>query len=156
LTESQVISERRKKMAQAEYKEVLPVVKDKLLATIMKYEDYPEFVEGCESVQVERRLDGVVRVSYHVSQMSQDITYTLDHVENVESGTIEWHLVDSNFFKKNNGKWEIKPAGTGKSEVLYSLDVEFKIPVPGFILNRLVKGSLPGMVKSFGKQANGR
>jgi ribosome-associated toxin RatA of RatAB toxin-antitoxin module len=142
-------------MAQAEYREVLPVAKDKLIATIANYENYPQFIDGCKSVEVERKSDGVVRVLYHVNIMSQDVTYTLDHKENRDNGTIEWNLVESNFFKKNNGKWEVKNAGSGKADVLYSLDVEFKVPVPGFILNRLVKGSLPGMVKSFGKQANG-
>ncbi|MEO5969993.1 MAG: SRPBCC family protein [Bdellovibrionia bacterium] len=142
-------------MAQAEYHEVLSVGKDKLLSAITQYEDYPQFIDGCKSVKVERQPSGVVRVSYHVNLMSQDVMYTLDHRENKAVGTVEWSLVDSNFFKKNNGKWEVKPAGSGKTDVLYSLEVEFKVPVPGFILNRLVKGSLPGMVKSFEKQANG-
>jgi ribosome-associated toxin RatA of RatAB toxin-antitoxin module len=142
-------------MAQANYKEVLSVEKDKLISTITQYENYPQFVDGCESVKVERQSSGVVRVAYHVNLMSQDVKYTLDHRENRDAGIVEWSLVESNFFKKNNGKWEVKPAGSGKTEVLYSVEVEFKVPVPGFILNRLVKGSLPGMVKSFGKQAHG-
>jgi len=142
-------------MAQAEYHDVLSVGKDKLLSAITRYENYPQFIDGCKSVEVKRQPSGVVRVSYHVNLMSQDVMYTLDHHENRETGCVEWSLVESNFFKKNNGKWEVKPAGTGKTDVLYSLEVEFKVPVPGFILNRLVKGSLPGMVKSFEKQANG-
>ena len=142
-------------MAHAEYRDVLSVEKSKLLCAITQYENYPEFIEGCKSVKVERQPSGVVRVSYHVNLMSKDVMYTLDHRENEDAGTVEWKLVESNFFKKNNGQWEVKPAGTGKADVLYRLEVEFKVPVPGFILNRLVKGSLPGMVKSFEKQANG-
>lgn len=140
-------------MAQAEFREVLSVDKDKLLSVITTYEAYPEFVEGCKAVQVQRNSDGSSRVTYQVTVMSQDISYTLDHREDSSQGTVQWKLVESNFFKKNDGKWEIKQAGKGKSDVVYSLDVEFKVPVPGFILNRLVKGSLPGMVKSFEKQA---
>ena len=139
-------------MAQTEFREVLSVDKDKLLSVITRYEEYPGFVEGCTSVEV-NRSEGKVRVSYHVNIMSQDVKYTLDHFEDPTSGKVEWQLVESNFFKKNNGRWEVKPAGSGKSDVLYALDVEFKVPVPGFILNRLVKGSLPGMVRSFEKQA---
>jgi ribosome-associated toxin RatA of RatAB toxin-antitoxin module len=142
-------------MAHAEHHDVLSVGKDQLLAAITQYENYPKFIDGCQSVQVERQPSGAVRVSYHVNLMSKDVMYTLDHRENLAAGTIEWSLVESNFFKKNNGKWEVKSAGAGKTDVLYSLEVEFKVPVPGFILNRLVKGSLPGMVKSFEKQANG-
>jgi ribosome-associated toxin RatA of RatAB toxin-antitoxin module len=140
-------------MAQAEIREVLSVKHDLLYSVVTRYEDYPQFVEGCTSVQVDRKTPGNIRATYRVNVMSQDVTYVLDHHEDPEKGTVEWTLVESNFFKKNNGRWEIKPAGAGQSDVLYSLDVEFKIPVPGFILNKLIKGSLPGMVKSFEKQA---
>ncbi len=140
-------------MAQAEFKEVLNVDFDKLFQTITEYEHYPQFVEGCQSVDVKRVNDGQARVNYQVSVMSQNVLYVLDHHEDRKSGSIEWSLVESNFFKKNIGKWELKPAGQGKTEVLYAIEVDFKVPVPGFILNRLVKGSLPGMVRSFEKRA---
>lgn len=140
-------------MAQTEFHDVLSVESKLLLSVIQNYGDYPDFIDGCTGVQVGEKKDGKVRVSYRVNLMSQDVQYTLDHVENPEEGKIEWHLVESNFFKKNNGRWEIKSLGDGKTDVTYALDVEFKVPVPGFILNRLVKGSLPGMVKSFEKQA---
>jgi ribosome-associated toxin RatA of RatAB toxin-antitoxin module len=139
-------------MAQAEIREVLPVAKDKLWEAIVRYEDYPKFVDGCTRVKVERKATGHARVTYNVSMM-KDVTYTLDHKEDKEKGTVEWTLVDSDTFKKNTGRWELKDAGAGKTEAQYKLEVEFKIPVPGFILNGLVKKSLPAMVKSFEKQA---
>ncbi len=141
-------------MAQAEFREVLSVDSQKLLDVVIQYERYPEFVEGCRAVQILAAPGAdLIRVSYQVSVMSQDVTYTLDHRHDLASGRVNWSLVESNFFKKNIGMWEVKSVGKGKSEVLYSIEVDFKVPVPGFILNRLVKGSLPGMVKSFEKRA---
>jgi len=67
---------------------------------------------------------------------------------------VHWSLIESDSFRTNNGRWEIKEAGPGKTDVKYSLEIDFTIPVPGFILNRLVKGSLPSMVKSFVSRAN--
>jgi ribosome-associated toxin RatA of RatAB toxin-antitoxin module len=139
-------------MAQAEVREVLTVDKNKLWDTITRYEDYPKFVDGCTAVKVERKGAGAARATYNVSMM-KDVTYTLDHKEDKDRGVIEWTLVESDFFKKNVGRWELRDAGAGKTDVLYALEVEFKVPVPGFILNGLVKKSLPGMVKSFEKQA---
>lgn len=139
-------------MAQAEIHEVLPVDKQTLWDTIVRYEEYPKFVDGCTGVKVERKGAGHARASYKVSMM-KDVSYTLDHKENSDAGVIEWSLVESDFFKKNVGRWELKEAGPGKTDVKYSLEVEFKVPVPGFILNGLVKKSLPGMIKSFEKQA---
>jgi ribosome-associated toxin RatA of RatAB toxin-antitoxin module len=139
-------------MAQAEIKEVLGVDKNKLFDVITRYEDYPKFVDGCNAVQVERKGPGHARVTYQVSMM-KDFSYILDLREDRENGRVEWTLVESDMFKTNNGVWELKSAGAGKTEAFYKLEVEFKIPVPSLILNRLVKGNLPSMLKSFEKQA---
>lgn len=138
-------------MASAEFHEVLDVDKDKLFQVITRYEEYPQFVDGCKSVKVDRAKNPV-HATYHVSMM-KDVTYTLEHHEDASTGVVKWHLIDSDFFKMNNGRWELKSAGPGKTDVRYTLEVEFKIPVPGLILNKLVKGSLPSMVKSFQKRA---
>ena len=139
-------------MAKAEFHEVIDVNKDKLFEAITKYEDYPQFVEGVESIKVERKGTGQARVSYRVNMMKQ-VNYTLDHNEDPNTGIVQWTMVKSDSFKINNGRWEIKAAGPSKTDVKYELEIEFNFPVPGFILNRLVKGSLPSMVKSFAKRA---
>ncbi|HUP57784.1 MAG TPA: SRPBCC family protein [Bdellovibrionota bacterium] len=139
-------------MAQAEITETLAVDKDKLLATIVKYEDYPRFVEGCTSVKVERPSPNEARVTYLVNMM-KEITYTLDQKADPAKGVIEWSLVSSDFMKVNNGRWELRSVGPGKTEAKYRIEIEFKFPVPSMILNRLIKGSLPSMVRSFEKQA---
>jgi ribosome-associated toxin RatA of RatAB toxin-antitoxin module len=83
----------------------------------------------------------------------KEVNYTLDHREDPSRNRVEWSLVDSDTFKKNSGFWELKEIAPGKTDVSYSLEVDFKIPIPGFILNRLVKGSLPSMIQSFEKRA---
>src|SRR4051812_37405404 len=102
-------------MAQAEVHEVLAVDKEKLLSVITRYEDYPQFVEGCTGVEVDRQSNGNVRVVYQVTVMSKDVCYTLDHKADLNTGRVEWSLVESNFFKKNIGSWEVKSLGSGKS-----------------------------------------
>ena len=139
-------------MAQADIHQVVSVPKDQFFATVLKYEDYPEFVEGCQKVKVERPGPGKARVTYEIDIMGQNIHYTLDHVEDAAKGVMTWTLVESNFVKKNVGQWEIKEVAGGKTDVRYQIDIEFNIPVPGFILNRLVKGNLPSMLKSFEEQ----
>ena len=71
--------------------------------------------------------------------MSKDFTYTLDHSEDLKSGKVQWNLIESTLFKKNIGHWHLRESGNGKTDVHYKVEVEFKIPVPGFILNRLVE-----------------
>jgi ribosome-associated toxin RatA of RatAB toxin-antitoxin module len=141
-------------MAQAEFHETMSVDRAKLFDVICRYEDYPTFVDGVRAVHVERKGPGQARATYEVSMM-KEIRYTLDHREDAAAGRLEWELVESDFFKHNRGRWELKDAGPGRTDVRYAVELEFKIPVPGFVLNRLVKGSLPSMVKSFVKRAGG-
>lgn len=140
-------------MAEADIQQIVGVSKEKFFAAITKYEDYPQFVDGCESVKVERPSAGKAKVTYQVAIMGQNIHYTLEHDEDLAKGTMSWKLVESNFVKKNIGHWELKDLPGGKADVRYVIDIEFNVPVPGFILNRLVKGNLPSMLKAFESRA---
>lgn len=139
-------------MAKADLESQLNVGADALFSTVTGYEDYTKFVDGVSRVEVISRSEGKARVKYHVS-MIKDISYVLDHTEDKTSGVISWKLVESDFMKVNNGKWSLKAQGDSKCQAKYEVEVEFKIPVPGFVLNKLIKSSLPSMVKSFEKQA---
>ena len=139
-------------MAEAKHETTLDVPKDKLFDTITKYEDYPEFVTGCTRVEVERKGSGKTRVKYFVSMMGKDLNYVLDHEEDRENGTVTWELVESEFFTKNNGKWTLTANGD-QTDAIYEIDLQFNFPVPGFILKKVVKGSLGPMVNSFGDRA---
>ena len=140
-------------MAQAEFHEEVAVDKDAMWTAVTDYQAYPDFVDGCKSVKVERTSPSRCRVYYVIEMMGKEANYTLDHEEFKDKGVVRWTLVESNFFKKNDGEWELKTTGVNKTDVRYSLDVDFVVPVPSFILNRLVKGSLPAMVKGFAKQS---
>jgi len=139
-------------MAKADLTKTVGVSKDEFFDAVVGYEAYPQFVAGCKKVEVERKAPGQSRVTYHVSMM-KDLWYTLDHVEDRKKGTISWTFVKSDTLTANSGLWTLKPAGEGKAEVKYEIDIEFNIPVPGFILSKLVKGSLPSMIEGFEKQA---
>src|SRR4051812_44669115 len=108
-------------MAQAEIRETLNVDRDHLYRVITRYEDYPQFVTGCSSVQVERPAPDRARVTYHVS-MIKEVTYTVDQREDPEKGTVEWNLVESDFMKKNSGRWQIESVGPGKTQVHYQVE----------------------------------
>ncbi len=139
-------------MAKAEIKEILKVSKKALFKAITSYENYPQFVEGCKSVEVTRMAGGQVQVKYRVSIM-KEVSYTLALQEDFESGIVSWELIDGDAFKKNSGAWKLKELTANETETTYSIEVEFKVAVPGFILNRLVKGSLPTVMKNFEEQA---
>ena len=141
-------------MAKAEISQVLSIDKDQFFDAVVKYEDYPQFVKSCKKTEVERKAPGHSRVKYSVDLM-RELYYILDHHEDREKGVITWKLIESDLLKANQGTWNITSAGPGQTSVKYEIDIEFNIPVPGFILGKLIKGSLPGMLKDFEKKAKG-
>ena len=140
-------------MATAKFEKDIKVDIKKLFQVIIRYEDYPKFVDGCTEVRVESRKPPKTRVFYKVSKM-KEIEYTLEHEELESEGVIRWTLVSSNAFKKNSGRWTLKDLGGGKVHVDYEVDIDFSIPVPGFVLKKLIAGSLPDMVQGFVDYAN--
>ncbi len=140
-------------MAHAEIEKVLDVSKEKLYQVITDYPKYVDFVEGMKKVSTRKNSDGTVTCDYDLNTMGKEIRYSILLKENESEGSIEWSLIESNFFKKNNGGWKLEAVGKNQVKVKYWLDVEFGISVPSFILGGLVKKSLPGMMDSFYERA---
>lgn len=139
-------------MPKAEIKEIFDINRDALWKVITDYERYAGFIDGCRSAKIKQK-DGAASVAVYDISMIRDISYTLKHVEDPSAFTMRWTMVESDFLKKNDGQWVLREVGPAKTEVSYQVDVEFGIPVPGFMLSRLIKSSLPALVKSFVTQA---
>lgn len=139
-------------MPNAEYEKNIPVEKNAFFEALTTYEDYPDFVDGVTSVEVKKLGKGKVRVTYHLS-LIKEFVYTLEHEEDRSAGAIRWKLIGSDLFEKNEGSWELEEINDSETHAKYNLDVEFKVPVPGFIIKRLVKGNLPNMFKNFENKA---
>lgn len=139
-------------MAKASTTLTFPVSAEHYFNAVLDYEAYPEFLSGCKSAKVQKKSGKKTEVEYDVS-MVKDISYVLEHIADPSEGVMKWSLVESDFVVKNNGEWQIKEIDDEECEVTYSIDIEFKIPVPGLILSGLVKSSLPKMLKEFASHA---
>ena len=139
-------------MAIASLTKVYEVSKEKFFATVAAYENYPQFVTGCKKIEVERKAPGHARVKYTMNMMGKDLWYVLEHTEDAASGILTWKLVESDLLKVNQGTWTIKDVG-GKTEVTYSLEIEFKIWIPGPVLKGLTQTTLPSLIGEYEKQA---
>lgn len=138
-------------MAEASKTVEMPVARDLLWKVIVDYERYPEFVDSVQKVKVLSREGGKTRVEYGIELLGKQITYVLDHVETAPE-QMRWGLVESNVLKSNAGGWKLTDLGGARTEVTYHLALDFKIYVPGMILNGLVKSTLPRMLDGFEKR----
>lgn len=142
-------------MARADKTEIYDVPVEKFYQAIIDYKKYPEFVDGCKSVVVIKENAEGAEVKFTLS-IIKEISYTLilKHLPNKE---VSWTLVSGDMMKINNGKWTLKDLGSARTEVNYSLEIEFKgfLPGLGMIEKTLVNTNLPMTMKAFCKRAQG-
>lgn len=135
-------------MAQASATETVNAPLAHFFKVINEFENYGKFMKFIKSVTGERLGPGHSKVVYHLDLFA-DVKYTVNQYDDLKAGRLHWELIESNVFKKNTGSWTLREVSPGVTEARYDLEVEFKIYVPGFVLKKLVQGSLPEMMRSF-------
>ena len=142
-------------MAGAKHTTVFDVPLDALWDVITDYEGYVNFVEGTESLSITKRSGKDVYAEYVVSMFGKKVKYTLKHTENPKK-SLKWTMTEGEFFKSNDGGWELKEKGKDKVEATYTVDVGFPLLVPKSIVNTLTGTQLPKMMKAFEEEAKAR
>ena len=123
-----------------------------LFDVITDYEKYPQFLKEVERIDVLKQTSEATRVRYTVNLIKK-VQYTIDLVS-VENKSVSWSLVESGIMKTNNGGWELKDLGDGKTEATYSVEVVPKgLLVPKRILHMLTDKSLPSTMSAFKARA---
>ena len=123
-----------------------------LFRAITEFNDYPKFLPEVVGVSVAPGgSDSSKKVTFELEIMKR-FEYTLEF-NIVEKREIGWRLVDSNFFKTNDGKWKLTPVDKTKTHVVYELDVAFGFLVPGWVSRKLTEINLPKMLDSFEARA---
>lgn len=136
-------------MAQASIEELFSFKVEDIFSVVMDFEKYPEFLPEVSDCKIINEEDGFRDV-----EMTVNFIKTAKYVIRVyseENKKVWWELKEGDLFKKNNGVWSFDSIGS-QTQVKYSLDVDFKIYVPGMIAKKAVAVSLPAMVKNFKKR----
>ncbi len=133
---------------------VMPTSAHTFFTIISDYERYPKFIPGVHLVEVDK-TSGQIIVTYSLEMLSKRVHYSLIHKEVASKWEISWELApgENAFFRKNSGFWHLTPQNEHQCLAEYGLDLEFKITIPSFILNGLIKKNLADMMDSFRQQA---
>lgn len=134
-------------MPQATRTETWDAPIEKIFQVITTYNDYPEFVEGCSSVNVLEQDENGARVEFGLNLIKKfKYILKLNHTNPTE---VSWSFESGDIFKKNEGAWKLKDLGDGRTEVQYGLEVEIKGFAPKTLVNSLTEKNLPAMLKSY-------
>ena len=141
-------------MANASRTEVVDVEINKIYNVLVDYAKYPEFVDGVNAIKILSQTETTAKVEYSLN-MIKSFKYIIN-IKQEKPTRLSWTLDSGDLFKKNDGEWKLKDLGNGKTEVTYSLDIDFKIFAPSSILSALTSKNLPVMMESFFKRAKAK
>jgi len=131
---------------------LMDVKPEALFRAITEYESYPKFLTEVTSVKL---LPGGTATKQKV-QFNIEVVKSFQYVLEFQTKgkeEVTWKLVESNFFKANEGAWKLEPKGKNQTQVHYELEVGFGFLVPGFVSKKLTEVSLPKMLENFEERA---
>src|SRR5262249_36120071 len=122
---------------------------------VVDFPAYPRLFPEIKEARVLSTSGATARVEFRV-QIVLPIRYVLDlkcSGDPDPSGAlnVSWTYVEGEIVTDSVGAWRLTPAGDG-TDVEYSVKLDLKAPVPGFVLRKvtdgLVSASIPAMFTS--------
>ncbi len=101
-------------------------------------ERYPEWAADIKEVIVDAR-DGEGRptmVSFRAAAFGRSTSYTLAYDYSGAPRTLSWHQTRGDITTRLDGSYLFDPIDESTTEVTYHLEVELRVPIPGFIKMR--------------------
>lgn len=117
---------------------------DRIYETILDFERYPEWAADIKEVKVlDRDAEGRgLIVSWRAAAFGRSTTYTLRYDYADAPRQVSWVLDHGDLTSQLDGAYTLEPAELGGGDspdatlVTYVLEVELKIPLPGFVKRR--------------------
>ena len=108
-----------------------------VFAVAVDLEDYPEWVADLKSVVVsERDADGrPVVATFRAAAFGRSSTYSLRYDYAGAPALLSWVQEDGDLTSKLDGSYRFE-ASDGGTLVTYQLEVELRVPIPGFVKQR--------------------
>jgi ribosome-associated toxin RatA of RatAB toxin-antitoxin module len=110
-----------------------------VLETVASFDDYPEWqdeMKAAETLETDENGWGT-KARFTVDAKVLSATFTLEY-EYTET-SMSWTLVEGDKLTKNDGSYELKDLGDGRTEVTYTLEVGLSVPLPGMVRRRAAK-----------------
>jgi hypothetical protein len=111
---------------------------EQCFAVVCDFERYVEWTGDIKDVVVVRRDDEgrPAEVTYRAGAFGRSTSYTLTYDYSAAPRTLAWKQTAGDLTSKLDGSYAFDESGDGGSEVTYTLQVELRVPLPGFIKRR--------------------
>lgn len=123
---------------QATERIVVGATPEQVFAVATDVERYPDWAADIKDVVVLTR-DGEGRpsdVTFRAGAFGRSTSYTLRYDYSDAPHTLAWRQTDGDLTNKLDGTYTFDTAGGGRTKVTYVLEVDLKVPLPGFVKRR--------------------
>ncbi len=99
---------------------------------------YPQWAADIKEVTIDERDDQgrPELVTFRAAAFGRSTSYTLAYDYSESPKVLSWVQTRGDITSKLDGRYIFEPNGDGGTEVTYHLEVEMKVPLPGFIKMR--------------------
>jgi ribosome-associated toxin RatA of RatAB toxin-antitoxin module len=99
---------------------------------------YPQWAADIKDVTIDERDDQgrPTLVTFRAAAFGRSTSYTLAYDYSGAPEVLAWVQTQGDITSKLDGRYVFAPDGDGGTEVTYHLEVEMKVPLPGFIKMR--------------------
>jgi ribosome-associated toxin RatA of RatAB toxin-antitoxin module len=108
---------------------------ERCYAVVTDIEHYPAWVADIKEVTVDQR-DAQGRpllCTFRAAAFGRSTSYTLEYDYSDAPHTLAWRQTRGDITTKLDGSYVFDPAVGGGTDITYHLEVELRVPIPGFI-----------------------
>ena len=111
---------------------------ERCFSVVADIEQYPEWAADIKEIVVEERDDEgrPLLVTFRAAAFGRSTSYTLAYDYSEAPEVLSWVQTRGDITAKLDGRYVFAPGRDGHTEVTYHLEVEMKVPLPGFIKMR--------------------
>ncbi len=111
-----------------------------VFAVAIDLEDYPEWASEVRSVTVTERdkKHRPLVASFRAAALGRSTTYTLRYDYRDAPKVLSWVQVEGDLTSKLDGSYRFEAVESG-TLVTYQLEVELRVPIPGFVKQRAAR-----------------
>jgi ribosome-associated toxin RatA of RatAB toxin-antitoxin module len=106
---------------------------------VTDFASYPQWAPDIKEVSIGKR-DGegrALEVTFRAAAFGRSTTLTVSYDYSAAPGQLSWVQQRGDITSRYDGSYVFEELGTGDTEVTYHLDVDLRVPIPGFVKRRV-------------------
>jgi ribosome-associated toxin RatA of RatAB toxin-antitoxin module len=117
---------------------VVAAPSEQCFAVVSDIERYTDWVGDIKEVTVQSRdAEGrPAEVAFRAGAFGRSTSYTLSYDYSAAPRALAWKQIAGDLTSKLDGRYSFERTDDGSTEVTYTLEVELRVPLPGFIKRR--------------------